>query len=160
MQGNHAEIGLPRQLLRSFSVTVKYSAELVHGDYEDLDNPGASVPITVTASQEDPATQDPDADQPSDPDTDTDPVEIPDSDNPIANTPAAKKRNPRNTLGVRGGRRTDFDDALCGDSGRPLRQQKEIVYFRFSGFRHSSSGTTNSPSLRTSTPSKYISPPP
>lgn len=94
MQGNHAEIGLPRQLLRSFSVTVKYSAELVHGDYEDLDNPGASVPITVMASQEDPAAQDPDADQPSDPDTDTDPVEIPDSDNPIVNTPAAAKETP------------------------------------------------------------------
>ena len=34
------------------------------------------------------------------------------------------------------------------------------VHFRFSGLRHSSSGSTKRPSLRTSTSSKYISPPP
>ena len=35
-----------------------------------------------------------------------------------------------------------------------------LFYFKFSGFRHSNSGTTKRPSFRISTSSKKISPPP
>ena len=38
--------------------------------------------------------------------------------------------------------------------------QRGLPYFRFSGFRHSSSGRINLPSLRISTSSNQISPPP
>lgn len=41
-----------------------------------------------------------------------------------------------------------------------LAAKLPVLYFRFSGFRHSSSGRTNLPSFRISLSSNQISPPP
>jgi hypothetical protein len=92
---------------KTYTYTIKFTAigagkdfflvntfELVNGDEEDLGNPGASVPLTVTASPEDPATEDPGTDQPSDQDPDPSPTDTPDSENPGTDTPAASKETP------------------------------------------------------------------
>lgn len=92
---------------KTYTYTIKFTAigagkdfflvntfELVNGDEEDLGNPGASVPLTVQASQEDPATEDPGTDQPADQDPDPNPTDTPDSDTPGTDTPAATKETP------------------------------------------------------------------
>lgn len=92
---------------KTYTYTIKFTAigagedfflvntfELVNGDEEDLGNPGASVPLTVTDPQEAPATEEPGTDQPADPDPDPGSTDTPDSDNPDTDTPEASKETP------------------------------------------------------------------